>query len=258
MREHKMLEEVVSGAWQAFRNPAAVPARVSSAIPILFFGDLDSYLSSEIRVLTVGLNPSLHEFPAESPFRRFPRAKGISPDEQDQYLAALSEYFRVEPYGSWFSAFEPMLNGMGTSYYHGHMSRALHTDICSPVATEPTWNGLQSDIRRALEEDGTPLWHSLLNELRSQLVVLSVAKRHLSRIQFGPLTAWQDVHVFEKTRTGARRARPVKLSAQWREINGSPSLFVFVPAAQTPLGPLGKAQKLEAGTIALEVFHHGR
>ena len=252
------LGEVVSGAWHAYRNAAAMPARVSPAMPILYFGNLDSYLSSEIRVVTVGLNPSLHEFPSDSPFSRFPRAKCVLPDDTDQYLAALSDYFRVEPYSSWFSAFEPMLNGLGASYYNGHTSAALHTDICSPVATQPTWSGLRFATRRALEEDGGPLWHNLLTELRPQIVMLSVAKRHLSRIQFDSLTTWQGAHVFEKTRTGGHRVRPVRISTQWREMNGSPSLFVFVPAAQTPLGRLGKVQKQETGAIASEILHHGR
>ena len=81
MRERAHLREVVSGAWGAFGQAAALPSRVNPSIPILFFGDLDAYFSSKVRVLSVGLNPSLHEFPSDSPFRRFPQAEGGAVNE---------------------------------------------------------------------------------------------------------------------------------------------------------------------------------
>ena len=99
MTERARLNEVVSGVSSAFGQAAALPSRVSPSIPISFFGDLHAYFSSRVRVLTVGLNPSLHEFPADSPFRRFPlatldgafrcllddfRVEGITPPELDQ------------------------------------------------------------------------------------------------------------------------------------------------------------------------------
>ena len=171
--------ELTSGAWRAFGNAAALSSRVRHAIPILFFGDLPSYSSSRTRILTVGLNPSLHEFPVECAFRRFPLAEGVSGREPDRYLEALSAYFHTCPYSEWFSAFEPLLGGLEASYYEGQPSTALHTDICSPIATDPTWNCLDRDVQKTLEMDGGPLWHDLLKVLRPQIVVLSVACRHL-------------------------------------------------------------------------------
>ena len=252
------LAKVVSGAWSAFGQAAALPSRVSPSVPILFFGDLHAYFFSWVRVLSVGLNPSLHEFPPDSPFRRFPMAEGVTASEPDLYLDALSAYYRTDPYRSWFSSFEPMLNGMEAGYYEGKPSTALHTDICSPVATDPTWSGLDWDEQQALEKEGGPLWHGLLEALRPQIVTLSVASRHLARIQFKALGAWKGVHVFERTEAGALRKRPVEISATWCEIGGEPSLFVFVPAAQKPLGRLSSNQKRQAGEIAIEVFRRGR
>ena len=142
MRERASLDEVVSGVWSTFGRASGLPSRVSPSMPILFFGDLHAYFSSRVRVLSVGLNPSLHEFPTDSPFRRFPLAEGVTVREPEPYLDALSAYFRTDPYRGWFSAFEPMLNGLGASFYEGKPSTALHTDICSPVATDPTWNSV--------------------------------------------------------------------------------------------------------------------
>ena len=111
LREQASLGEVVARAWGAFGHAAALPSRVSPSVPILFFGNLHAYFSSRMRVLTVGLNPSLHEFPADSPFRRFPLTEDITVSEPDRYLDALAAYFRTDPYRGWFSAFEPLLNG---------------------------------------------------------------------------------------------------------------------------------------------------
>ena len=119
------------------------------------------------------------------------------------------------------------------------------------------WGSLDWDEQKALEKEGGPLWHRLLEVLRPQIVTLSVAFHHLSRIQFKALSGWKVVHVFERTEAGALRKRPVEISARWREIGGEPSLFVFVPAAQKPLGLLSSNQKREAGEIAIEVFRRG-
>ena len=142
------LSEAVARAWQAFDRAADRACRVTPAVPILFFGDLDAHLASPLRVVTVGLNPSRKEFPADEPFRRFPLAQGNR--NPSRYLHAMSDYFRTEPYSSWFNAFKPLLDGLGASYYPGSASTALHTDICSPVATDPTWNDLDKVSEAAL------------------------------------------------------------------------------------------------------------
>ena len=44
---------LVEEAWEAF-DSASPSRRLVPAMPILFFGDLGEYFSSQIRVLTVG------------------------------------------------------------------------------------------------------------------------------------------------------------------------------------------------------------
>ena len=250
--------EAVETAWEAFDHAAALPACVNPAVPILFFGDLDAYLGSRVRVLTVGLNPSLREFPRDEPFRRFPLARRVVAGEPGRYLDALSAYFRTDPYRAWFSSFEPLLNGLGSSYYRGHPSTALHTDICSPVATDPTWSSLGEGARAVLEADGGPLWHTLLEVLQPHVVVLSVARDHLLRVAFEALAGWETIAVFDRTSSGAPRKQPVEISTRWYEIGGELSMFVFGRAAQKPLSLLSTAQKREAGQIALEVWRSER
>ena len=54
---------------------------------------------------------------------------------------------------------------------------------------------------------------------------------------------------------GLPRKTPFK--ARWHEVSGVPSLFVFVQAAQTPLGLLGDHQKRKAGGITQELLRSG-
>ena len=256
-REHgQLLSEAVALAWQAFDRAGNLACRVAPAVPILFFGDLDAYLASPLRVVTVGLNPSLHEFPSGEPFRRFPLAEGDR--EPSCYLDAMSAYFRTEPYRKWFNAFEPLLNGMGASYYEGGASTALHTDICSPVATKPTWNDLDKTDQAALTDHGRPLWHKLLKELRPQIVALSVRKEYLDHIEFAPMTGWEVIHTFRRTSSGDFRCHPYEVCARWYEVGGERSLFVFGAAAQTPFGRLAGGQRREAAEILLKEYQDGR
>lgn len=244
----------VAQAWQAFDHSAGRSWCVTPAAPILFFGDLHAYRASLLRLLTVGLNPSLHEFPADDPFRRFPLVEGCIARKPSRYLDAMSAYFRTDPYHRWFSTFEPLLHGMEASYYEGRASTALHTDICSPVATNPTWSKLDADVCSALSADGSSLWHMLLEELRPQIVALSVAKRHLKGIKFAPMTNWQVIHIFRRKASGEPRSSPYEICARWYDVGGERSLFIFGTPAQTPFGTLATDQKREAGELLLEAY----
>ena len=252
------LVQVVVQASRAFDDVACRTWCVKPAVPILFFGDVDAYRASPLRVLTVGLNPSRHEFPADQPFQRFPRAEGSLSGEPSRYLDAMSAYFRTSPYRGWFGAFEPLLNGMKASYYHDGSSTALRTDICSPVATNPTWSRLAEADRAALESDGGPLWHKLLQELKPQVIALSVAKAHLKRIKFAPLTNWEVIHAFKRKANDDFRPQPYEIHGRWYDVGGEPSLFIFGRAAQTPFGLLDNNRKRRAGELVLEAYHNGR
>ena len=252
------LPQAIILAKQAFDRVARRTWCVTPAVPILFFGNLGAYRASPLRVLTVGLNPSLHEFPEKEPFRRFPALAGEGDPEPSRYLDAMSDYFDIDPYSAWFNTFKPLLKGMEASFYGGGASRALHTDICSPVATSPTWNDLDEADRKILESDGGPLWHLLLETLLPQIVVLSVARKYLKRIKFTPITEWQVIHVFKKTGDGEPRSRPYEIRGRWYEVGDERTLFVFGEAAQRPLGRLHDTQKREAGTLLMEAYENGR
>ena len=94
------LDDAVAMAWDAVARTGRLQPRVNPSGPIIFICDLDAYWRSQVRVLMVGLNPSLRKFPARSPFKRFPLTQGVTPAETSRYLAALSAYFRTASYRS--------------------------------------------------------------------------------------------------------------------------------------------------------------
>jgi len=162
----------------------------SPSIPILYFGDYPAYHKSETKIITVGLNPSHREFPIEDRFLRFRKAEKVSKSsnlthlEIQLFLDSLNDYYKDEPY-KWFGCFEPMLNGLNSSYYDNeYPNRVLHTDICSPLATDITWSKLNDRAQARLSYDGNKIWHSLVDFLAPDFILISVARRHLNKIRF--------------------------------------------------------------------------
>ena len=223
-----------------------------------FFGNLDAWLEPPVRVLTVGLNPSRHEFPEHEPFHRFPLAGGPCGRTPSRCLEAMSACFRTHACRGWFSSFERLLNGMDASDCEGRRSTALHTDICSPVATNPAWHRLHNADREALVRDGYPLWHMLMEKLRPQIVALSIARSYLEDIAFDGLTEWEVLHSVRHKADGSLRRRPYDVQARWYNPSGERSLFVFGAAAQTPFGTLSGCERQKAGSAILEAWRDRR
>jgi hypothetical protein len=225
---------------------------VRPAIPILFFGDSDRYFASPLKVITVGLNPSGVEFPETDRFLRFPEARRIAENSSQRdlahHLSALNSYFRIAPYKRWFASLEPILKGLGASFYCG-ANGALHTDLCSPIATAPTWSRLTKAQESLLKSDGVDLWHSLVEILAPDVIVISVAARHLGQIRFPFLDAEQDVLSIE-------RKNPYRVWSRWLSINATKSsLLVFGTAANTPFGTVSNVDKSRIGIAIREWYH---
>lgn len=248
------MRELASASWELYREAVGlgIGALVRPSIPILFFGDDEKYVSSPLKVVTVGLNPSRLEFPRGDPFLRFPAARQIDPRRPafDAHLAALRAYFRERPYNGWFRpAFEPILNGLATSYYDGMAaSTALHTDICSPLATDPTWTRL-GNVGAALATAGVELWHRLIERLAPDVILISVARQHLDKIRFPKLGVWESIHSIERKNPFTVRA--VRLEV----VPHKPTLLVFGRAANLPFGTVSASDKLTIGAAIGNVVH---
>jgi hypothetical protein len=230
-------------AWDIFHRTAdaGLGVVVRPSIPILFFGDSSAYFASKLKVITVGLNPSNVEFDGPDPFHRFPRTHDVADSSLDEYIETLSGYFKTDPYRNWFNCYEPLLQGLGVSYYPGADDIALHTDICSPVATAPTWNKLQRPIKQTLSKDGQELWHELVHTLDPDVIIMSVAKQYTAGIQFPRLGVPRVLFTIDRT-------NPYVVTCEDIEVTpGHISRLVTGSAAQKPFGKVSNKHKRSIG-----------
>jgi hypothetical protein len=229
------------------RATADLEVRVSRpSAPVLFFGDLDGYRRSALRVITVGVNPSGEEFPAAAPWSRFPgsdvSSAAATREQIDQYLGSLNNYFDgPDPYRRWFDrSYEPVLNGLGGSYYRNDTFTALHTDVCTPLPTTPTWRFLSQAEQRALIVDGVPLWHRLVDELAPDVILASVSGRHFQRIQLEHLSHPEVIYTVEQK-------RPFEVIVRRVLCGRKSSLLLWAPASTTPFQPISHDHKRAVG-----------
>ena len=181
-------------------------------IPIKWFGDRKAYMNSELKVVTVGLNPSSKEFREKDgrPFTTTLRFRHYQADKPKTLIAALNAYFETRPY-RWFNSFENVLNGMCASYYDNakYPFRALHTDICSPWATTPTWSKLPQNIKETLYADGHRQWVKLIKQLHPDIMIASVAREYI--IDLGIENTEKLLCQFDRKNDGTLRNQPVKV-----------------------------------------------
>ena len=172
---------------------------VKPSIPILFFGDLKEFKKSKFKVVTVGLNPSDNEFKET----RFNITKDIlKRGNEDRYLNTLSNYFKNNPY-NWFNhEIENLLNRMDASLYNNKINTALHTDLCTPIATDPNWFVLQNKINpktlKRLSDSGFELWLKLMNYLKPNIILMSVGRDHFETKSPFNSVKWENFEIIKK------------------------------------------------------------
>jgi hypothetical protein len=165
-------------------------------------------------------------------------------ESYDEYLQALNGYFRKppnDPYKRWFNSYEPMLAGLDCSYFGDAPNTALHTDLCSPLATDPTWANLPSEAQIGLIQCGAPLWHSLVEWLSPDLIIASVARSHLNRISFPRQNGWKVIYKVERVNPYSVELTKLKVA------ESRIASLVFGKAANTPFGTVSNADKRKIG-----------
>lgn len=123
----------------------------------------------------------------------------------------------------------------------------MHTDLCSPVPTSPTWSRLPKATRAVLAGPGVRLWHDLVRVLQPHVVLLSVARSHLATIAFTAIEPeWTVLHTIEQ------KKQPYLVRARRYDVDGSPVLVVWGRAANTPFGSISYAARREIGARILK------
>lgn len=208
-----------------------------NTLPIHWFGNRPAYEASPLRVVTVGLNPSDREFrpndaTAVSKDFRFPDYDGTEKGLE----RALNNYFKRNPYNAWFKgSFSAVLHSFDASFYEGAKNTAIHTDICSPWATIPTWSKLPLHEQQELEAEGHALWKKLILELQPDVILFSSSPGHEQKVDFpSPDIEWKCVDV------GAKRPLMVRRF----KINGKVAQVLFQVQGRKPFLQTSREQKL--------------
>lgn len=231
---------------------------VNNSIPIPFFGDLHAYRHSKKRIFTAALNPSDQEFP-ENKSARFNVKRARSSPQGLEF--ELTNYFKNNPYRKWFSVFEHVLAGLGASYggrmlangSDGVHSTALHVDLCSPIATKPTWTGLRQEEKLSLTEVGREIFECVLELLEPEIIIASVGWDHLESWA-GAFKNGRNWHVCARHTTDkSGRTMQIPLIVWIREVEIAKQRvwFANASAANTPFGRFSNERKRAAGEAIL-------
>ena len=214
-----------------------------NTIPIHWFGDRVAYNRSKIRIVTVGLNPSDKEF-RNNNRESFNIGLRFQDYEEKGLEAVYNNYFEYNPY-SWFMSFECILNGLNASYYSkkGMPNRVLHTDICSPWATDPTWSKLPNQEKKNLMENehGFEQWKQLIRQLKPDIILFSIPEEYIKKLD---LENERSVFV---TISNDKKGVPRKKSVVIEKGVYGRSLAIFGRTWNVPFGALGEDQKKDLG-----------
>ncbi len=244
-------DKLVEKTFEHFEKFKGEEVVVTPSLPILYFGALDAYAKSELKVITVGKNPSDNEFRLKKsdPFS-FVRFSNWN-EHTRNLLSSLNPYFEDKPLKQWFSCFEPILNGLSASYYNSsYHNTALHTDICSPLATNPTWSKLSKETQSALYEEGFEIWKELIEELQPDIMFVSIP-RALFRAVFK--SSGNELVVFNNKKNGEPRKKPYLVEIFEYELSTEKKVkVVFGQAANKPFDTIFDQQKLKIGELCLK------
>ena len=168
---NKNLNKIVEEYICDFKQKKKYDFVVKPSIPIVWFGDMEGYISSSQKVVTVGLNPSLKEF-SEKRFH-------IDSDNfsaEDLYFS-LNNYFKVNPYRKYFSCFDKILETFSATYNVtvGEKNTAIHIDVFTSIATKPTWGKLTEIQQNRVNQFA--LFEKLLEYLAPDVVIISLARQ---------------------------------------------------------------------------------
>ena len=245
-------EELVTRTLDHYEKFSKESFVVSPSLPVLYFGDLERYLKSPLKVVTVGKNPSDNEFrhSKTEPYSFFRFSKWEV--SKKNLIEALNYYFEdKEPLKQWFSSFEPILNGLNCSFYSkkDKPNIAIHTDICSPLATSPTWSKLLPEERDKLFKEGNKIWFALIEELQPDIMLVSIPEL---LFKFFFTSEGKELYSFDDKLDGTKRKKDYKVyEYPYKLKSGKEVKIIFGQAANKPFDTISDKQKIKIGQLCL-------
>lgn len=234
-------------------------AKIHGIIPIDWFGNRKEYEQSDIRIITVGLNPSEMEFKRnkkETTYDVSYRFPSAIVGDSATYPKAWNEYFTHNPY-NWFYNFERVLQGAGASYGgklpekiggQDHSNRrAIHTDLCSSYATAPSWSKLPREEQETISQEGVCYWKKQIEQLQPDIIITAMAKEHWKKL---PVTDISDLYVIKETKDGKERRPFVTIRKGY--YNGT--LVILGVTQNKPFGSICCAEQKHIGELILQAY----
>lgn len=193
---------------------------IHDSIPVIWFGNLDNYLKSPKKIVTVGLNPSNKEFPENNRWLRFDYVDLYSSDCSRTIpllTRSLNSYFDDDkkPYMEWFGRGEKVLHLFNASYKQNWLkNQAIHIDIYSAIATSVTWGKIDPSVRKQFEASGLPLFKKLLAILNPDIVLISTNKKAFHNV-FGDFEMVYPLHKSQKKTFYFRKYQKENQTVYW-------------------------------------------
>jgi hypothetical protein len=188
------LAELADAAWIEWTRARQAHGDVvpEQSAPVLWFGDLERYLASPSRIVTIGVNPGPGTFPQDGPWQFYPDLAGGNRPGLAAYVTAMSGF----PLSSWFPGWNGLLEPLGARYPQAVDGNApLHLDL-TPICTSTVFSNSRVGpaARQALLEHGMVILRRLLAILRPEFAFLSVKADYYLRFKdglgMGPVTPW--------------------------------------------------------------------
>ena len=192
------MHHFILNCWNNFQKIKQLPYVVPNSIPILWFGDLNAYSSSDLRVRHCGIKPVEYGISPQKRINKLrcysslPKAASLvgksylSPTDIQIYEDSMNDYFvnnlngKSTWYRTWFSNNEAALHGLDASYFDSvnYKRIAIHIDLQTPVATNK-WSSLTNNQKQVLQDNVGYSFSQLLNHLDPHVIITSMNRDYI-------------------------------------------------------------------------------
>ena len=247
---------------------------LKNVVPILYFGNLEKYKKSEIKIITAAINPSDIEFKKEktdntaSDYRfnglgyLFKKLSVDNKDDIEAYVNGLNRYFSCCPYEKWFnnSPRERLLSALNSSYYDNKNAdyRVLHTDVVSPFATCPTWSKkIPDEAKRIIMNKGNSLWKALLEYLEPDIIFMSLKREYFEDLDF--VKTFEIYKEYSTTVNGKKRKHKLIVEKYSYRIPSGKIIKIFNESITNcvPFNSIGSKRASELGESIFSKYRKG-
>jgi len=133
-------------------------------------------------------------------------------------------------------------------------NNTLHTNLCSPFATDIAWSKLKNSAQYTFSREGRKFWHRLIEILEPDIILFSIAREYLERVMFRK-SGWKIYKSITKKKDGSPRSKPYNIEITESRSNSKKIYLVYGQPAYLPFGSLSYNIKLKLGEDLMTIFN---